>query len=136
MTCRSHGSTRQNLRLPSEVPIDGKTAPPFRWRSGLRDIIYGGRRLRLALVRDITERLEAEEALRQSELRYRTLVVAAPFGISIIGKNGRYKYLNPKFEEMFGYTLDDIPTGREWFAKAFPDSSYRRNGNCRLERGI
>jgi PAS domain S-box-containing protein len=87
--------------------------------------MYGGRRLLLALARDITERLEAEEALRQSQIKYRRLVVAAPFGISIIGKNGRYKYLNPKFEKMFGYTLDDIPTGREWFPKAFPDSSYR-----------
>jgi len=26
---------------------------------------------------------------------------------------------------MFGYTLEDIPTGREWFPKAFPDTSYR-----------
>ena len=83
------------------------------------DIIYGGRRLRLALVRDITERLEAGKALRQSELKYRRLVVAAPFGISIIGTNGRYKYLNPRFEKLFGYTIEDIPTGREWFPKLF-----------------
>ncbi len=89
-------------------------------------LIYGGRRLLLAMARDITERQQAEEALRQSELKYRRLVVAAPFGISIIDKtNGRYKYLNPKFEKMFGYTLGDIPTGREWFPKAFPDESYR-----------
>ncbi len=87
--------------------------------------IYGGRRLLLALARDITERLKIEEALRQSEIKYRTLAEAAPSGISIIGKDGRYKYLNPKFEEIFGYTLDDIPTGRGWFPKAFPDSSYR-----------
>jgi PAS domain S-box-containing protein len=74
---------------------------------------------------DITERRLAEEALYQEKERYRTLAEAAPSGISIIGKDGRYKYLNPKFEKMFGYTLDDIPTGREWFPKAFPDSSYR-----------
>jgi PAS domain S-box-containing protein len=89
------------------------------------DIIYSGRPLRLALVRNITERLEIEEALRQSEMKYRTLVEAAPSGISIIGKDGRYKYLNPKFEKIFGYNLADIPTGREWFPKAFPDPSYR-----------
>ncbi|RJR35218.1 MAG: PAS domain S-box protein [Deltaproteobacteria bacterium] len=89
------------------------------------DIIYGGRHLRLALVRDITERLDAEEALKQSDIKYRTLVEAAPSGISIIGRDGRYKYLNPKFEELFGYALADIPTGRDWFSKAFPDASYR-----------
>ncbi len=75
---------------------------------------------------DITKRLHAEEALRQSEIKYRTLVEAAPSGISIIGKDGRYQYLNPKFTKMFGYTLDDLPTGREWFRKAFPDPSYRQ----------
>jgi PAS domain S-box-containing protein len=101
---------------------DGSTFP-VEVRAG--DIIYGGRHLRLALVRDITERLKIEEAYRQSEMKYRTLVEAAPSGISIIGKDGRYKYLNTKFEKIFGYTLDDIPTGREWFPKAFPDSSYR-----------
>ncbi len=66
-----------------------------------------------------------QEDAEESELKYRRLVVAAPFGISIIGTDGRYKYLNPKFEKMFGYTLNDIPTGRQWFPKAFPDSSYR-----------
>ncbi len=101
---------------------DGSTFP-VEVRAG--DITYDGRSLRLALARDITERLQAEEALKQSEIKYRTLVEAAPFGISIIGKDGRYKYLNPKFEELFGYTLADIPTGREWFTQAYPDPYYR-----------
>jgi PAS domain S-box-containing protein len=101
---------------------DGSTFPV---EVRVAQFIYGGRRLLLALARDITARVKIEEARRQSELKYRRLVVAAPFGISIIGTNGRYKYLNPKFEKMFGYTLDDIPTGREWFPKAFPDSAYR-----------
>ncbi|MFZ5448203.1 MAG: PAS domain S-box protein [Thermodesulfobacteriota bacterium] len=101
---------------------DGSTFP-VEVRAG--NIIYGGHLLRLALARDNTERLKIEEALRQSEMKYRTLVEAAPSGISIIGKDGRYKYLNPKFEKMFGYTLEDIPTGREWFPRAFPDPSYR-----------
>jgi PAS domain S-box-containing protein len=101
---------------------DGSTFP-VEVRAG--DIIYGGRHLRLALARDISERLKIEEAFRQSEIKYRGLAEAAPSGISVIGKDGRYKYLNPKFIKMFGYDLDDIPTGREWFPKAFPDPNYR-----------
>jgi PAS domain S-box-containing protein len=93
-------------------------------------LVYGGRRLLLALARDITERLKIEEALSQSEMKYRSLVEAAPSGISIIGKDGRYKYLNPKFIKMFGYDLDDIPSGREWFPKAFPDPAYREMVLC------
>ena len=32
---------------------------------------------------------------------------------------------NPKFYEMFGYDLSEIPTGREWFRRAFPHPDYR-----------
>jgi PAS domain S-box-containing protein len=34
--------------------------------------------------------------------------------------------LNKRFSEVFGYTLEDIPTGRDWFHKAYPDPDYRR----------
>ena len=27
---------------------------------------------------------------------------------------------------MFGYTIEDVPTGKEWFKKAYPDKAYRR----------
>jgi two-component system cell cycle sensor histidine kinase/response regulator CckA len=75
---------------------------------------------------DITERNLVEEALRESEERFRILVEESPFGVSIIGKDGRYKYLNPTFRAIFGYDLKDIPTGRQWFSKAYPDEEYRK----------
>ena len=50
----------------------------------------------------------------------------SPLGVSIIDEEGHYKYINPKFVEIFGYDLEDIPTGREWFRKAYPDEEYRK----------
>ena len=67
---------------------------------------------------EAVEHKRVEEELRRSEEKYRILVEQSPLGISMVGKNGNYKYVNPKFIEMFGYTLEDIPTGRQWFAKA------------------
>lgn len=75
---------------------------------------------------DITARCTAEEALYRKKEQYQNLAEKSPLGISIISKDGRYSYLNPKFVEIFGYTLEDISSGRDWFARAFPDPAYRR----------
>jgi len=79
----------------------------------------------IAFVRDITARKRAEESLRESEEKFRVLIEESPLGVSLIDKKGNYKYLNPRFVEMFGYSLEHIPTGRDWFKKAFPDKEYR-----------
>ncbi len=76
---------------------------------------------------DMVENLRrAEKALRESEEKFRMLVEQSPLGISLIGEDGRYKYVNPRFVEMFGYTIDDVTTGKEWFNKAYPDDRYRQ----------
>jgi two-component system cell cycle sensor histidine kinase/response regulator CckA len=74
---------------------------------------------------DITTQKRAHEALKENEEKFRALVENSPQGISLIGPDGRYKYVNPRFIEMFGYTLKDVPTGRHWFQKAYPDENLR-----------
>ena len=74
---------------------------------------------------DITERRQAEMALYKEQERFRILVDESPLGVSLIGEDGLHKYLNPKFTEIFGYTLEDIPTEKDWFEKAYPDKEYR-----------
>lgn len=49
-----------------------------------------------------------------------------PSGVSLIDKAGNYLYINPEFTNITGYTLEDIPIGREWFKKAYPDPAYRK----------
>ena len=67
------------------------------------------------------------EALRESEQRFRALAEGAPFGMVVIKEGGTFQFINPKFREMFGYSLEDVPSGREWFRRAFPDPKYRHN---------
>ncbi len=75
---------------------------------------------------DITERKQAEEVLRTEKEKFEILVEKSPLAVSLIGEDGGYEYVNPKFVEMFGYALEDIPNGRVWFQKAYPDPEYRR----------
>ena len=35
-------------------------------------------------------------------------------------------YVNPAFTKSMGYTVEDVPTDRVWFQKAYPDESYQR----------
>ncbi|MFV9646783.1 MAG: response regulator, partial [Desulfobacterales bacterium] len=73
----------------------------------------------------VVARVTANTKLNKEKERFRVLVEESPFGISLIKKDGHYEYINPKFTELFGYTLKDIPTGKEWFKKAYPDSKQR-----------
>jgi diguanylate cyclase (GGDEF)-like protein/PAS domain S-box-containing protein len=75
----------------------------------------------------IEEKQRAEEALRKEQEKFQTLVENSPLGVSIIGEGNRFIYINHTFTEIFGYTREDIPTEREWFAKAYPDKGYRDN---------
>ncbi len=79
-----------------------------------------------AIGRDITQRRRAELRLSKSERRFRLLTENAPFGLSVMGSDGQFHYFNPKFTEIFGYTLDDLPDKKRWFEKAYPDEEYRR----------
>ena len=106
------------------ISIDGKTqvlemSTSWMCHAGGEPIGFRG------LVRDITERKQAEEALLREKEKFRVLVEESPYGVAIIGKEGDYTYINPRFVEIFGYTLKEIPTGRDWFEKAYPDQEYR-----------
>jgi PAS domain S-box-containing protein len=54
---------------------------------------------------------------------FSTLMDIAPWAISVMGKNGQYEFFNPEFSRIFGYTLEDIPTEKDWFIKVFRDSN-------------
>ena len=61
----------------------------------------------VASLLDITERNRMEKALQRSEERHRSLVESANIAISVI-QDGRFKFINPKSIEIFGYSQEEL----------------------------
>jgi len=75
---------------------------------------------------DVTERKHAEELGRMEHAKFVALSENAPFGLIMINNDGAYSYMNRKFTEILGYDISDVPNGREFLRKAYPDPEYRR----------
>ncbi|MCX5815949.1 MAG: PAS domain S-box protein [Proteobacteria bacterium] len=78
-----------------------------------------------AIVRDITERKRIEGLLYKERETFYSILQKAPYGVVLSDKDGKYTYINPEFTVITGYTLEDVPTGRDWFYKAFPGKELR-----------
>ena len=61
-----------------------------------------------AILTDVTERKRAEEALRQSEERYRWLIESAPDAMVIVNEQGDMVMINTETEKLFGYSRDEL----------------------------
>ena len=77
------------------------------------------------IITDISEQKKGQIELRESQRRFMNLAEKFPLPFAISNKMGKILYLNPKFIEIFGYTLEDIPTNEAWMHIAYPDPDYR-----------
>ncbi len=59
------------------------------------------------MLENVDERKRADEALRQSEERFRALAESALVGIYIL-QDGRYAYVNPAMARVFGYSVAEM----------------------------
>ncbi|MBI9076750.1 MAG: response regulator [Desulfatibacillum sp.] len=62
----------------------------------------------VGVAKDITEKKAVEAALRVSEERNRALLEATPDAVAVYDGIGNVVYVNPAFEEQFGWTMDEL----------------------------
>ena len=62
----------------------------------------------ISIVRDMTARKQAEEALRASEERFRTITTTAQEGIWAVDRDGKTLFVNPRMAELLGMPPGDM----------------------------
>jgi two-component system sensor histidine kinase/response regulator len=103
--------TRNRRKDGSLFPVEVR-GRPFR---------EGGRRFAVSLARDITDRKKAEDALRESEERFRGTFENAAVGIVHLDLQGRFLRVNERFCGIIGYTREELLT------KSFRDITHPDN---------
>ncbi len=68
----------------------------------------------IGIASDITERKQAEEVLRSSEEKLRSMFEMSPLGIALNSMDGRYIEVNKAFSEMVGYSLVELNRMSYW----------------------
>ena len=148
---------KETYSLPSQIPIryhKKKDGTIFPIEMMISSYTLNNRRLIIATGRDITERIKSEEELmkyhehleelveertkelKESEVRYRSLVEDAHEGVWALDENENTTFINPRMCDMLGYSKKEM-MGKNLHL-FIPDSMEERiNGNrIRREKGI
>ena len=90
----------------------------------------------VAVVVDITERKRADEALRESEMRYRRIVETTNEGVWLLDSTLHNSYVNRQMAEMLGYEPGEM-LGRSVFDFYFPeDVEHKKQVLTRRQQGL
>ncbi len=80
-------------------------------------IEYLGKKAVLCFLRDITDRKALENNLKNSEIKYRSLIELAPDGIITINLRGNVTWINEAFTSITGYAQNEIVGKKVWSLK-------------------
>lgn len=95
------------LFMEQSEPINGREKRLY--------IMYA-RSLENALLnsKNIEKRKEAEKALKDSEIKYRTIFEYTGTAIAIVSKNTTLSLVNTEFEKLSGYSKEEIENKKSW----------------------
>lgn len=116
-----------------EFVFQRKDGSQFVGTISARIIIISGVPHIVSVIHDITERKLAEEALLESEEKYRSILNASPDDITITDLEGRILMVSPASKTMFGYETDyDGFIGMRLVDFIVPEDHERAQSNIRL----
>ena len=113
-----------------EMPLLKKGGEAFMAEVAMQPVPYEDSLHFTVFLRDITDRLKAEERLRRSNARFRRLVDSDIIGIIIVGLDGLIKEANEVFLSMTGHRKSDVRIGRLNLMHMTPEEYYPQDQEC------
>jgi len=92
-------------RLVTGLRKDGSRMP---LELGVSEMLVGEQRLFCGIVRDVTERIASEDALRRSERKLRSYIDQTLDGVLVADRDGHYLEANPAASKMLGYDENEL----------------------------
>jgi two-component system sporulation sensor kinase A len=95
------------LIAPYEVEVLSKDGRKLLFELNASRIEYENDQADLVVIRDRTERKKMEQALLESEEKFRAMTVFAKYAIILMDDKGGISYWNPAARKVFGYTKEE-----------------------------
>jgi PAS domain S-box-containing protein len=96
--------------MGSRLPVFGRRqdGSEFAAEASISKLVQDGEITFVVILRDISRRQQREEALRESEERFRRAFEHAAFGMALVGTDGRLLRVNPSVCRMLGYSEQEL----------------------------
>lgn len=119
---RARTVTGTDLKLPLvHLPVIRRDGSVIDTEAQVSGIVYNGEPALESVVHDISERIKAQRALKESEERYRLLIDKAPDAI-IVHSNGEIVFANQAALDLFLAERAEQLVGRDMLDLVHPDS--------------
>jgi PAS domain S-box-containing protein len=104
---------RGEIRVALNLPVKRKDGSLFFADISSSPMELAGHHYLVGIFHDVTERMQAEERIRESEARYRGIFEYADDIIYLLEPDGTFRSLSPAFERITGWRAE------EWIGKPF-----------------
>jgi PAS domain S-box-containing protein len=121
------GQRRLGEQTPYEIVWQGREGRVVQTKMSPKPVFDGDGNYvgSFAVITDLTELKAVQVALEREKRKFELLCENLPYGVVLVGKDGKFQYANPAFRQITAYNIEEIPLGKVWFERAFPDPVLR-----------